>query len=104
VIEKELAFFLEDFFNSLNIPWLHIPNKAYKGGRSLQLKNFPDYVFPYNGNVFMVELGITGRHTDRKTKQLSVMQRWSELGGVKFAMLFSKDGIIDQMKTWGLIK
>ena len=124
--EKSLALFLESILTLRMIPWIHIPNRIFrnykfKGGRKIgslrmivestrnfytagDLKNMADYIFPYGGCVHMIELGVPGRHLDRKAEQLAVMKHWASLGGVKYAILFSENCITEKLKEWGIIK
>jgi hypothetical protein len=81
--EKDLAAYFVNELKSRDIPYIHIPNRTFKGyAFSGGLKDLPDYTFPYNGKVYMVELGIGNRHSDRKKRQMEVMRKWEDTGCV----------------------
>ena len=86
----------------LNLPYLHIPNRAFRGTRASKLKDFPDYLFAAFGGVYMVEFGTPGAHLDRKERQVSVMENWKNHGGIKYAVITTREELVCQMKVWNL--
>ena len=101
--EKELVELFKVNLKSLGIEhYIHIPNSVFKGGRGDQkLKNVPDFIFPHAGRVWMVELGIAGRHIDRKESQFMEMQHWANNGEVHVAILSNFEAI---EKYFGYLK
>jgi len=90
--EKELAEYFEDHLKLFDIEkYIHIPDSVYLRSRGAnKLKDIPDYIFPYKGKVYMVELGIGTRHKERKARQMAYMGHWSMEGGVDIQLITSK--------------
>ena len=101
--KKELHDYAVGILNKRQIPYIHIPNRIFKGkyGKS-NLKYFPDIMFAYNGRVFQREFGLPKRHTERKEKQLLLMRQW-EANGVDIKIIYSRDKLEDDFKNIGVM-
>jgi hypothetical protein len=108
--EKPLQKKYIDILNTLNLPFIHITNKASRCGVYHDsmgkpcITDFPDLMFSFGGKVYMREFGIEGRHSDRKARQLKIMQWWKLNGDVDIKIINNDDGLIGDCKEIGLIK
>lgn len=86
-----------------DIPWLHIPSRAFSTRYRTphNLKFFPDLLFYFNGQLFLRELGVEGRHKWRKGRQLEVMQKWKK-NGADIAVILSEEAALKDMAAIGL--
>jgi len=92
-----------ELLESLGLPYLHIPNRAFGKFKTPGcLKDFPDLMFAYNGRVYQREFGVSGRHLERKQRQLAVMTDWASNGNVNILIINNEDGLKEDWKKIGL--
>lgn len=63
-------------------------------------KYAPDFFVAWGGNVWLIEFGIAGQHTERKAKQLERMSYWRDCGGARTYLITSKEALnllVDEM-------
>jgi hypothetical protein len=87
------------------IEWIHIPNRTFRGKYRPpeNLCLLPDIIFLYKGTLFMREVGVRGRHLDRKGQQHDRMMRWASQGA-DILIVTSEEGAMDDLENIGLIK
>lgn len=80
--EKPLQDRYIELLQTLRVPYIHIPNRAFKGKYTPLkcLKDFPDLDFQFNGKRYMREFGIKGRNKDRKILQFEKMLEYEKRG------------------------
>jgi hypothetical protein len=109
--EKPLQDKYIELLLSLGLPFAHIPNSAFGKGKIRAkydsfgescLKNFPDLDFQFNGKRYQRELGVPGRHSDRKLKQREKMSLYGK-HGADIAIIQSEEEMINDWKAIGLI-
>ena len=109
MIEKDIQDMLIDILKKKDLPYIHIPNRAFsKTSRGAAcLKDFPDLQFAYNGYVYMIEIGLkdgnTARHKARKGRQKAVGEKWEYHGAVRFEMIFSFNELNVFINSIGLL-
>lgn len=112
MIEKEIQDYYIEVLIANNIPFIHIPNSAFKKGKIKMkydsfgescLKNHPDVDFQYNGIRYQREFGIRGQHKDRKKTQKEKMKLYAK-HGTNVAVLLSMSAAEADLREIGLIK
>ena len=109
MLESEIQKKLTDRLEALDLPWLHIPQGAYKSKRANHktTKDFADVQFGYRGNVYQIEIGEKDgnavRNKARKERQEAAGYKWQHHGGVRFYMVIGMDEMIYFMKKIGLL-
>jgi len=109
MIEKDIQDMLINILQKKDLPYIHIPNKAfskYSRGAAC-LKDFPDIQFAYEGYIYMIEIGVkdgnTPRNKARKGRQKVVGEKWAYHGAVRFEMIFSYNELNNFINSIGLI-
>ena len=97
--EKELQDYYIKFLEKRNIPYIHIPNRAFsKSYRTPKcIKDFPDLDFQYNGTRYLREYGVPGAHLDNKERQWTRMMEY-EKQGANIMILTSMDAVMDDIQ------
>lgn len=100
---------IQDFYIRIltqnKIEYIHIPNRTFgKNYRTpLCLKHLPDIIFLYKGTLYMREVGVEGRHLDRKSLQLKKMELWKSQGA-DISIVTNIDAAMGDLKVIGLLK
>jgi hypothetical protein len=109
VIEKTLEKAYVELLNKLELPFLKLTNKGLKQGNfhdALGMPNnkfFPDLCFPFNGQIHFRELGIAGRHKERKQAQQFKAGWWLKHLPGTFRIITSEDGMREDWLEIGLV-
>lgn len=84
-----------------NMPMYHVNGRA----RRFQKKNFPDLFFTYNNKYYFLEFGISGRHMDRKKRQLDYMKNYYDESPsvTECHIFFSQEAILLFFKDIGIL-
>jgi hypothetical protein len=100
--EKSIQDIYTDLFKRLYIPYYHENPRAGK----YQKKNYPDLLFFYNGKAHFREIGISGRHTDRKKQQLLYMQlcKHHAQDSLTIKLIFTAEAALQDLKELRIIK
>lgn len=119
MIEKEIDKYVVKTLISNGIDFIHIPNKStmgksanyktYLGDEGFTCtKYFSDFMFPFNGSVYMIENGIKEgnqiRHKTRKDMQRKRMAKWACDGKVKCYVVCSKEAAKKFFEEIGLLR
>ena len=108
--EKPLQDAYIDLLNKLELPWLHIPNRAFSKNARVRYdslggpctKSLPDIMFCFKGKMYFRELGIKGRHLDNKADQLFKMGWWASHCDGDVLIINNEDGMREDWEKIGL--
>jgi hypothetical protein len=100
--EKPIQQIYIDLFKRMDIPYFHQNPSAGK----YQTRNIPDLIFFYNGKTHLREIGIFGRHTDRKKQQLLYMQLCEHHAqdSLTIKLIFTAEAALQDLKELRIIK
>lgn len=108
--EKPLQDLYIDLLNQLELPWLHIPNRAFSKNARIRydslgkpcVKSLPDLIFCFKGKMYFRELGIKGRHLDNKTDQIFKSKWWCSHCNGSFLIINNEEGLRADWEKIGL--
>lgn len=107
--EKPLQQAYISLLNRLELPFLHLTNAGLKRGTYHDclgescVKHLPDLIFPFNGRMYFRELGVEGRHKDRKAKQLFKAGWWAKHCNGDVKIITNEEAMMADWKEIGLI-